>query len=300
MHRGLDAMRISLIRGVSLIMSTMFLLYAASARAGAVPLPSVMVQRVVCPVNGGVGPFTARVAPVRIKGLSAAVAKQLTYYASSDLGVLAPSGWSCSEASHLNGSFLLVTPRPHAARALIADGSAVRGPAVEVSLYRGNTSDAVYVASLVARLFPSARSFVDKVMREDIVPKQFFQFKPYPRDHLTRPAKDVVEYVTPAGDTGLGTGGTLAANALPIRGAVVLLPGPMNIVKVDVRLPADSRGTAWSIIRALEMDAANIGAGEAPGMSLKELKAFVKETTPQPKAGRVQANNSGSVDAGLN
>lgn len=278
---------------LSLMVGLTFLLCGASALAVSAPVSSATVQRVVCPVNGPAGPLGERIAPVQIKGLSKRVAKQLTYYASDDLGVLAPSGWHCAETSHGNGSLLLVTPEPRTADALLRRNDKAHGPAVELVLRLGATSGEVYVAGLAARLFPSASGFVHKVMKQNIMPEGFFQSKPYPRDRLTRHGKYVVNYVTPSDTMGLGTYGRLARGVMPIRGAVVLLPHLMNIVKVDVRLPAALSGAASGIIRAAVADARNVGAVDAPGFSLEDLRTFVKAVGSQTGADTTQSNNEG-------
>lgn len=292
-------MRTSLTCGVSLMAGLTFLLCGSSALAVSAPVSSATVPRLVCPINGPAGPLRERIPPVQIKGLSKTVAKQLTYYASDDLGVLAPSGWHCAEISHGNGSLLLVTPAPRTADDLVRRGDKAHGPAVEVVLRLGDTSGEVYVAGMAARLFPSAAGFVDKVMKQKVMPARFFQPKPYPKDRLVRHGKDVVEYVTPSEATGLGTHDRLARGVAPIRGAVVLLPHLMNIVKVDVRLPLNLSGAAASIIRALVADATNVGAVTAPGFSLKELKAFVNAATPQIKSDPTAANDNGAPSTGV-
>ncbi len=58
-----------------------------------------------------------------------------------------------------------------------------------------------------------------------------------------------MEYLSPADTEGLGTDSRLAKNGQPVSGAVILLPEEdMDLVKLDVRLPAELRDFAPRII----------------------------------------------------
>jgi hypothetical protein len=53
------------------------------------------VPFVGCPMDGQQGPIEAPVRPLDIPPVSDGVAGRLAYYASGNIGVLAPRGWSC-------------------------------------------------------------------------------------------------------------------------------------------------------------------------------------------------------------
>lgn len=224
------------------------------------------VPTVGCPGDGQVGPQHAPANGVRAVDIDARIAANLAYYYSSpELGVLAPRGWQCLALAGSGGQSLYVTPQQKvsAGELLGGDSRGITGPAIQVSMNIGDTSGRFAAARYIARLFPQARSFVDAVIAENLVPASSFPSGPYPEDQLTRRSASVVEYLTPAGNTGLGYDSRLAPGEDAISGVVILHDTDHSVQKLSVRLPAESRGLAPAIIRQLENDA---GRAERPGL----------------------------------
>lgn len=225
------------------------LISAAPASAEAnVPVPFVG-----CAADGQMGPAGA---PAHGRGplLPASVAKRLAYYELPQLGVLAPRGWHCFGRYGSSGAYLLITPDPIGSKRIFSETN-FKGPAIELSRLSGGTSGRFEVARLAARVFPVAQSFVQQVIDEGILPKTEFPTGPYPADKLNRMGDTEVEYETPGNSEGLGTFSRLARDPLAIRGTAILLQDEdMDVVKVDVRLPAKMDDLTGTIISAVERD----------------------------------------------
>jgi hypothetical protein len=162
----------------------------------------------------------------------------LAYYASADLGVLAPRGWHCFGLYGSNGSILIVTPEPHHADDLLKTNSNLTGPAIQLSFSFGDTSGRFEVAQVAARLFPTKKEFVQRVIHEGIAPASDFPFGPYPADILTRRSDTEVEFETPANTDGMGTKSRLVKNSSPING-VAIMTADENLVLLEARMPPD-------------------------------------------------------------
>ena len=87
---------------------------------------------------------------------------------------------------------------------------------------------------------------------EGIVPASDFRFGPYPGDTLYRRSANMVEYRTPADSDGMGTVSRLAKTHEPIAGVAILDRADMNVLKLDVRLPAELRDRIAVIFRSVE------------------------------------------------
>jgi hypothetical protein len=213
------------------------------------PPASAEVPFVGCPTDGQQGPQPAprsgrvpRVAP-------AAAAAQLAYYATSELGVLAPRGWSCQGLAGSNGSSLIVTPAPHTADALLGRTERLRGPAVQMAVSFGGTSGRFEVANVIARAFPAHMDFARRVAAEGA--RQALPSGPYPADRMVRLRANAVGYRTPPGRHGLGTDSWLAPDDQPIDGVAILdTSGDWALVKLDVRLAPAQASLATPILNA--------------------------------------------------
>ena len=223
-------------------------LLALAWAAGAAAAEPTQVPFVGCPSDGQLGPQPAprRSAVPRVPPAAAA---QLAYYASAGLGVFAPRGWHCFGLYGSNGAILIVTAEAHSARDLLDEPSPLRGPAVQITYSEGGTSGRFEVASVIARAFPAHMDFARGVAAEGIgdpLPNG-----PYRTDRMVRLRPTAVGYTTPAGREGLGTDSRLAPNERPIDGLAILDPeGDMNLIKLDVRLPAAQAGLATAILNA--------------------------------------------------
>jgi hypothetical protein len=228
-----------------LIARGLALLALISAGVAAAAGPA-RVPFVGCASDGQQGPQPAPRSG-HVPTVPAAAAAQLAYYASGDLGVLAPRGWHCFGLYGSNGSILIVTPERHGARDLLSAPSPLRGPAVQISWSYGGTSGRFEVANVIARAFPAHMDFARRVAAEGIGDP--LPSGPYSADRMVRLRPNVLAYTTPAGRQGLGTDSRLAPDDRPIDGLAVLDPtGDVNLVKLDVRLPAAQGGLARVIL----------------------------------------------------
>jgi hypothetical protein len=229
-------------------------LLALVSAGGAAAAGPARVPFVGCASDGQQGPQRAplsrRAPPASaVPAVPAAVVPQLAYYDSGVFGVLAPRGWHCFGLEGSNGSILIVTPERHGARDLLQRMRPLRGPAVQLSLRLGDTSGRFEVARVIARAFPAYMDFARRVAAEGIgdpLPRG-----PYRTDRMVQLGPNAVGYTTPAGREGLGTDSRLAANGRPIDGLAVIAPeGGVNLIKIDVRLPAAQAGLATPILNA--------------------------------------------------
>lgn len=227
----------------------LFGLAAAFPVAGQ-PAGTAALPFVGCASDGQTGPAAAPSAGAPTPALPAAAARQLAYYATEDLGAIAPRGWHCFGLQGADGTVLIVTPERQDPAAFLGRSGRLAGPVVQLSRISGGTSGRVRVARIAARLFPAARSFVEGVIAEGAAPAASFQFRPFPADLLTRRSNTVVEFRTPGGGEGLGTENRLTRDEQPISGVVILLPAEeMDLVKLDIRLPPELRPLADAIVQ---------------------------------------------------
>jgi hypothetical protein len=242
-----------LARAAIVVLSAM----AALSWGGAAQAQSanVAVPFVGCAGEGMTGPSDpppSRATPQ----VAAALAGQLAYYASPDLAFLAPRGWSCAFVFGSGGTALTVTPT--------ANSDAVC-PGIVGRHMSGGTSGRFDVAAVAARVFPSARSFVQGVINENMPGAPAIQFGAYKTDKLTQVGANVVEYVTPARTLGLASADPPAVNPYPVEGVAILQPKlNMDVVKLDACLPPAQAGLASVIVKTLEAEVAagTIGASD--------------------------------------
>jgi hypothetical protein len=205
------------------------------------------VPFVACASDGQAGPRPGPKDSGHAPAVAPSLAGKLAYYASADLSVLAPRGWHCIGLYGSNGATLVVTPEAHQAADVLKPNFHLTGPAVELSLSLGSTSGRFEVAQVAARLFPSQRAFVQRIIAEGIEPASDFPFGPYPADKLTRRSNTDVEFQTPAHADGMGTTSFLAKNASPISG-VAIMTARGDLVVVDVRTPPGSSDVTASVV----------------------------------------------------
>jgi hypothetical protein len=114
------------------------------------------------------------------------------------------------------------------------------------------------IATIMARVFPSFRTFASKVLRGMDLP---VPAGPYAGDTITRKSSRVVEYNTVARAEGLGNDGSwLGKNELPIRGAAIIVGNPPNVragpdlILLSVRLDSAFGDLASVIVDQFERD----------------------------------------------
>lgn len=219
--------------------------------------PTSSVPFVGCESDGQVGAVNAPTGKSKMVPISADSASHLAYYKSEQgFGVLAPRGWSCFGVYGSNGYALYVSPeRLTASNVFSSTWTGFTGPTIELAGETGDTSGRFSVARVIARVFPTHRSFVERVIAEGIEPANSFPFGPYPEDKLTYRSKLMVEYETPANTEGLGTNSRLKKNAYPISGAAILIGDTPDLMLLAVRLSPDLTDLASPIVQQLERDA---------------------------------------------
>ena len=205
------------------------------------------VPAVSCPSDGQIGPQPGPKDLRSTPMLPSSAALQLAYYNSDDLAVLAPRGWHCFGMYGSNGYILIVSPTPVNAENILLHDGTLPGPAVQLAYRDSETSGRFEVAEVAARLFPTKRAFVERVIAEGIEPAADFPFGPYPDDILTRRSATNVEFETPANQNGMGTASRLVKSADPIDGLAILTSGD-DLVLLDVRLPAPLRPLTRTIL----------------------------------------------------
>jgi hypothetical protein len=174
-------------------------------------------------------------------------ARRLAFYASRDVGVLAPRGWHCFGIAGSNGSSLVVAPQAPSFRTL--QEASIVGPAVAISYSFGGTSGRSAVAAAIERYFPTRHAFVEQV-RSLGLPMD--SPRRYAADQVRRIGNESVEVTTPGRSGGVGTAGSLAPAALPVISRVTLVgTGEPDLLTVSARLPSGS-GDLASIILATE------------------------------------------------
>lgn len=226
------------------------LTWAAAAALLSPALARAATPFVGCASDGQLGPQPAPARPVRAPVILSSVSGRLAYYASRDLGVLAPRGWRCFGLYGSDGAVLVVTPEAHGSGDLLQGAATLTGPAVVIDLAYGDTSGRFAVAKAAARLFPSKQGFVRQVIGEGVEPAGDFPMGPYPTDLLKRRGPTDVEFETPAGLDGMGTQGRLARGDQPILGVAIMTAND-NLVIVDARLPPGApKSLAPAIITA--------------------------------------------------
>jgi hypothetical protein len=188
--------------------------------------------------------------------IDASAAQKLAYYkAEQGAGILAPRGWYCFGTYGSSGSNLFVTPQ--AVRTndwLSPTRPRFTGSAIQFSVSLGDTSGRFAVARIIARVFPTQKAFVQRVIREGIEPASYFPFGPYPQDKLIYKGDRIVEYQTPPHSEGLGTASWLQANDYPISGVVILEGEEPDVLILHLRLPSDMAHLTSHITRQFERD----------------------------------------------
>src|SRR5262249_30654474 len=151
--------------------------------------------------------------------------------------VLGPRGWSCFGTYGSSGAYLYVTPAAINPADVLKKWDGITGSGIDAATTSGETSGRFHVARIIARVFPSERSFVERVIAEGILPASEFPTGPYPSDRLAYKSDHVVEYETPARRQGLGTESALRPNADPIRGVAILQGPEVSLLQLAIRLP---------------------------------------------------------------
>jgi hypothetical protein len=234
----------AMIRELTFVILSMLLVVSGARSAEAQTSP---VSFVGCKSDGQVGPQAAPQVPNVLPILQSSAASRLTWYASMDLGVLAPSGWNCFGLYGSNGSTLIVTPESHSDHPFDIKAS---GPAVQLSVSFSDTSGRFEAAEFAALLFPDRQNFVDRVIAEGLMPRNSFPSKTSPFDVITRGGPDLVDFETPADHDGLGTMSLLVKSGQPIFGRVSM-DGSNYATVLTVRVDPSMRDLVPMILNSI-------------------------------------------------
>ncbi len=116
------------------------------------------------------------------------------------------------------------------------------------------------MAKVVARVFPAHRDYARGIIAEGFGPASGYPFGPFPSDHLTYKGKDLVEVITPAHRSGLGTMSCLLPSDQSITGFALLTIGPhvdTELLHLSFRLPPSLSFLTAPLIQQAEADASS-------------------------------------------
>lgn len=224
------------------------------------------VPYIGCPGDGQTGPFAAAKGSPKPVNFPAAIAKQLAWYEydgeAGHIGTLGPRGWNCFVTIGSNGETLYIAPEMLDAAKLLEhkNWKGFTGPAIQLSVSDGGTSGRFEVAKMVARVFPAHRDYARKVIAEGFGPASDYPFGPVPSDLLTYKGRNLVEFITPAHQKGLGTMSSLLPSDQPITGFALLSIGPdidTELLHLSFRLPPSLSHLDTILIQQAEAHASN-------------------------------------------
>lgn len=189
------------------------------------------VPSVGCVKGGQVEEVRAPKRPPVTLAIDPQIAARLSYYRAVDgPGVLGPRGWQCYTTIGSSGIGIVVAPRFDGYRNLDS-----KGPGISHVFFFADTSGRYPAAKVVARLFPQSRTFVERVIAEDVAPASDFPFGPWPDDKLSYVSNSAVRFETPSGKLGQGTQAGFQPSIDPIHGRVRLVEDGVYVLAA--RLP---------------------------------------------------------------
>jgi hypothetical protein len=184
------------------------------------------IPAIVCPLDGQAGPQDAPTLPKTMRVVvPEGTASALAYYSAFEgmgAGALAPKGWDCFGTYGSGGSSLYVTPDHFSAPIPYRPEKVKDGPVVMKDHFISATSGHFPVAQISARIFPLARTFVERVRDEGLDDASNYVFAPWATDRLNYLSDFAVSYVTPSGANGVGTAFGPAPGKEAISGLVFL------------------------------------------------------------------------------
>lgn len=242
------------------------LLTTALAAASLLAQAQTSVPYIGCPGDGQTGPYAAAKGSPKPVKLPPTTANQLAWYEyngdAGHFGTLGPRGWNCFATIGSNGWTLYIAPEPLDSAKLLEhrNWKGFSGPVIQLSGSDGGTSGRFEVARVVARVFPTHRDYARSIIAEGLRPASDYPFGPFRSDHLTYKDKNLVEFITPAHQNGLGTMSWLLPSDRPITGFALLIIGPdvdTELLLLSLRLPPSLSFLATTIIQQAEADASS-------------------------------------------
>jgi len=243
-----------------------FTFFLILAMASMLAKAQTSVPYIGCPGDGQTGPYAAAKGSPKPLNLPTAIANQLAWYEyngeAGHLGTLGPRGWNCFVTIGSSGETLYIAPEMLDAAKLLEhkNWKGFTGPAIQLSVSDGGTSGRFEVATVVARVFPAHRDYARKVIAEGFGPASDYPFGPFPADLLTYKGRNLVEFITPAHQKGLGTMSWLLPSDQPITGFALLSIGPdidTELLHLSFRLPPSLSHLDTILIQQAEAHASN-------------------------------------------
>jgi hypothetical protein len=245
------------------------------------------IPTVGCPQDGQVGPQDAPSLPKTVRlSVPSSMVGRVAYYSASNgsgEGALGPKGWDCFGTYGSSGSQLFVVPLRMGDNILDRFQRLKNGPAIIKSVSIGETSGRFKVAHIAARLFPTARKFVEAVRGEGIDSSEDYKFLPWPEDHIKYLSEFVVSFTTLRERSGAGTESGLIPNSDPISGLIMA-----NGIGDNIAHPgdADSPYLLMLTVRLSESD-----ADVYPAIAIAQLGSW---ETDQNIKGSVEIKKTGT------
>lgn len=238
-----------------------FACFLTFAVASSLAHAQALVSYTGCAGFGQTGPYPAAKGEPKRVNVSPATADQVAWYEyngdAGRFGMLGPRGWNCFATVGSNGWTLYIAPEPLDSTKVLKHKKwkGFTGPAIQLSRFDGGTSGRFEVAQVVARVFPAHRDYARTIIKEGFGPPSDYPFGPFPSDHVTYKSKELVEFITPARQRGLGTMSWLLPSDQPITGFALLSIGPnvnTELLHLSFRLPPSLSSLGASLIEQAE------------------------------------------------
>ena len=176
-------------------------------------------------------------------------ARNLAYYKSAEIGLVAPKGWNCEGYSDSSGWGMFLSPKPIHGEPRWPN---FKGPAIDVHHISGeNGFGHSQIADGVARVFPAFRTWAVRSM-------EGFDVRlpggPYASDRLTYRSSRIVEFETPPRRKGLGNDfSRIVPDEKPTFGVAILMGNPpQHLLVMSIRLPKELRHLLPLILKDIE------------------------------------------------
>jgi hypothetical protein len=176
-------------------------------------------------------------------------ARNLAYYKSAEIGLVAPVGWNCEGYSDSSGWGMFLSPEPIKGEPRWPN---FKGPLIDLSHISGeNGFGHSQIAEAVSRVFPTFRSWATRSMEgfDTHLPRG-----PYPTDRLKYRSSRVVEFETPPRTKGLSNDySRIVPNDRPIFGVAILIGNPPeHLLVLSIRLPNELQSLLPLITKDIE------------------------------------------------
>ena len=176
-------------------------------------------------------------------------AKNLAYYKSAEIGLLAPKGWNCEGYSGSSGWGMFLSPEPIKGEPRWPN---FKGPAIDAQHISGASGfGRLRIAEAVFRAFPAFRTWAVRNVEgfDTHLPSG-----PYPTDRVRYRSSRVVELESPPQRKGFSNDfSQIVPNDKPTFGVAILTGNPPeDLLVFCIRLPNELRSLLPLITRDIE------------------------------------------------